>query len=86
MLKFEEVELGATIKAFDFEPFPGRRDRFVVGRYVRSEWDMGAKFFVIMCEEDSAFTGDYNRVGLEVLVPMEMMFDYDARVEVLSEA
>ena len=85
MLKFEGIEIGTTIKAFDFEPFPGRRDRYVVGKYVRSEWDMGAKFFVIECEEDSAFTGDYNRIGLEVLIPMEMTFDYDERVTVVAE-
>ena len=85
MLKFEDIELGTTIKAFDFQPFPGRRDRYVVGKYVRSEWDMGSKFFVILCEEDSAFTGDYNRIGLEVLVPMELMFDYDERVVEMSK-
>ena len=80
MLKFEGINVGTKIKAFDFEPMEGRRDRFVTGRILRTEWKDGAKFYVIECDEDSAFGPDHNRIGVEVYIPMEMCFDYDERI------
>ena len=80
MLKFEGINLGTTIKAFDFEPFPGRTDRFVTGKIARTEVKDGAKFYVIECAVDSAFGPDHNRIGREVYVPMEMGMDFHNRV------
>ena len=86
MLKFEGIPLGTTIKAYDFEPFPGRRDRYVVGKIANTVVRDGALFYVIACTEDSAFPEDDNRVGLDVFVPMEMCMDFDERVTVVEEA
>jgi len=87
MLKYEAIaKVGDTIKSFDFEPFPGRDDKFVIGKVVGVDrGTMGAKCFVIQVTEDSLWhEPDYTRVGTEILVPMEMLFDYDGRVTVVS--
>ena len=85
MLKFEGIAVGTKIRAYDFEPMEGRRDRYVEGRILRTETtELGADFYVIECEEDSAFGPDYNRIGLEVYVPMELFMDFDGRVTPLD--
>ena len=89
MLKFEElVKVGDTIKAFDFEPIPGRPDKFVVGEVVRFDVHAreGVRCFIIECTEDSVWADDpeYTRVGYECWVPMETLFDYDSRVTVVK--
>jgi len=86
MLKFEGIELGATIKAFDFEPMEGRRDRYIVGNITDTAERHGAKFYVVECVSDSAFPEGNNRIGLDIYVPMEMCMDFDERVEVMIGA
>lgn len=87
MLKFEGIAIGTTIKAFDFEPMEGRRDRYVVGEIRDIVTKDGAKFYVIRCQEDSAFGPKHNRCSHDVYVPMEMMFsDFDERITVVEDA
>lgn len=80
MLKFEGINVGTKIKAYDFEPMEGRRDRYVTGEILDTVVRDGAKFYVVHCHKDSAFGPDHNRIGRAVLVPMEMCFDYDERI------
>jgi len=61
-------------------PFPGRRDRYVTGVIANTTVREGAKFYVISCHEDSAFSEGNNRVGLDVFIPMETDMDYDGRI------
>jgi hypothetical protein len=87
MLKFEHIEPGTRVRAYDHEPFPGRPERYLEGTVVRHEDKDFAKWLVVECEADATFTKpDHNRIGLEVYVPMEMLFEYDEvdRVRVLS--
>ena len=80
MLKFEGIAVGSTIKAYDFEPMEGRRNRYVTGKILDTVVKDGAKFYIINCETDSAFGPDHNRTGRDVFVPMEMCMDFDNRV------
>lgn len=88
MLKFEHIQPGARIKAYDFEPYPGRSERYVTGTVVEHTFEQGAKFLVIDCDGDTAFRPDsgHSRIGERVFVPMEMLFEYDTvdRVQVLN--
>jgi hypothetical protein len=88
MLKFEHIQPGTRIKAYDFEPIPGRPERYVTGTVVKHDEHQGAGVLVIECDGDFAFPEEHNRVGLEVLVPMELVFEYDFtdRVQVLEVA
>ena len=87
MMKFEAIaKVGDTIKAFDFKPLPGCADKFVVGKMIGVDCGtMGAKCFMVWVTEDSTCPEpDYTRVGSVVLVPMEILFDYDGRVAVVE--
>ena len=82
-LKFEDaVMIGDKIRAYDFEPLPGRIDCFVEGVVQRTSSEYGYKSFVIICEVDSV---GLSRIGKEVFVPMEVsMFEYDSRITVIG--
>jgi len=80
MLKFEGIAFGTTIKAYDFEPAPGRTARYIIGRIIDTAVVHGAKVYVISCSEDSAFPEDNNRVDELVYVPMETTMDFHNRV------
>ena len=80
MLKFEGIAIGTKIKAYDFEPMSGRTDRYVIGEIRDTVTKDGAKFYVIRCEEDSAFGPENNRCSHDIYVPMEMYMDFDERV------
>jgi len=89
MLKYEHIKPGQRIRAHDFEPCPGRPDRFVEGHVSRHyENQDGTKFLVMVCDNDSGSihlpTQDFegNRVGKEILVPMETWLDWDGRIEI----
>ncbi len=87
-LKYENTaQIGDTIKAYDHEPMEGRRDRYVVGKVI-DKGMVGGPFgyaaFTIRVTEDATFGKDYNRVGLEVIVPFESDMDYDGRVTLVS--
>lgn len=89
MLKFENTaEIGDCIRAYDFEPMPGREDRFVEGTVVDKGYHPteGYKCFTITCEFDSTVwtrecPSSNSRVGHMVYVPMGCSFmEYDTRV------
>ena len=84
MLKFEGIAVGTKIKAFDFEPFEGRTDRYIVGQITGTVFHEGAKFYTVACsDEHPRRVNDeykFTRIDEVILVPMEMMMDFDNRV------
>jgi hypothetical protein len=76
------IEVGDLIRAYDFEPCPGRPDMYVVGivrdiGWVRNEY-IG---YTIDCVYDTMFAGPItSRVGRTVYVPVQTSMDYDGRV------
>lgn len=86
LLKFEEsVKIGDTIRAYDFQPIPDRSNRFIEGLVTDVGFVNGAKCFVVECSKDTNFPEpELTRVGCEVWVPMELLFDYDNRIIVLN--
>ena len=93
MLKFEGIAIGSKIKAYDFEPMPGREESFVEGIIVDAGMVGGGyKAYTIKVTRE-VFSGEeveldeYSRLGEEVFVPMEVsMMEYDERVTVLEGA
>jgi len=87
-LKYENTaEIGDTIRAYDFEPMPGRRDRYVEGVVkAKGSVSYGYDAFTIEVTEDVAFPADDNRVGLNVYAPFESDLDYDGRVVLIKKA
>jgi hypothetical protein len=81
-----KIEVGDLIKAFDFEPYPDRPDCYVVGivreiGWIRNEY-IG---YTIDCVYDTMpkaanVSEVVSRVGREVFVPVQTLFDYDGRV------
>lgn len=92
-LKYEHIQPGTRIRAWDFERAEGRRDRYVEGVVVKHVWHHGAKMLEIIADVDTAFTTPtHTRVDRAVLVPMETMmedlfekFHGGDRVEVLVD-
>jgi len=88
MLKYEHIEVGTRVKAYDHEPFPGREERYLEGEVCQHITDQfGVKFLLVRVSKDATFTKPgHTRVGLYVHVPMEMMFEYDEvdRVQVIA--
>jgi hypothetical protein len=87
-LKYENTaQVGDVIRAYDFEPFPGRRDRYVEGIVLCKTIKYGAAVYIIcgmvdtMCDDDS----DSTRVGDHISVPFETIMDYDGRVTLIEE-
>ena len=92
MLKFENTaEIGQVIKAFDFQPIPGREDHFVTGTVIEKgppyQFIPGREHAIYVCDGytiDVTFDTDGRRVGTAVMVPFEMsLTDFDTRVEVV---
>lgn len=77
-----QIRIGDLVKAFDFQPMEGRKDRYVVGivktiGMVESA-DQRYEAYTIDCVYDSC--GVY-RVGREIHVPVEIFFaEYAGRV------
>lgn len=98
MLKFENVaEVGQIIKAFDFQPMPGRPDSYLIGEVIAKgpifakpnndrEVYMCDGYTVLVTESVSGSEMyDKERTGIEMYVPFEMSItDFDGRVEVLA--
>lgn len=91
------AEVGDRIRAWDFERFPGRAERYVEGEVIakgitpilRDEegfpYGGGYCGFTIVVDHDSVDWGDYpNRVTAEVYVPYDNFCDFDYRVEKIS--
>ena len=89
MLKFEGIAISSKIKAYDFEPMPGRGECFVEGVIVDAGIvGEGYKAYTIKVTRD-VFAGEESdeRVGEEVFVPMQTgFFEFDERVTVLEGA
>ena len=92
MLKYENVaEVGQTIRALDFQ---SRSDCFIEGTVLRKgkqymEQD-GRQIYIgdgytIKVTKSSSNSESFNemRVGTEMIVPFEMSFDFDNRVELI---
>lgn len=78
------LKIGDLIKAFEFEPIPGRDDKYVIGAIDRIE-----EFaYVIKGEtiiKDTAFDTARMKEGVEIRVPFKTMFDYEGRIVALTE-
>jgi hypothetical protein len=86
MLKYENVaEIGDTIRGYDFEPMPGRADRYIEGVVVdKGITEMGFGAYTIRVEVDApANENRRSRVGHELMVPFETgpIGEFDNRVE-----
>ena len=83
---FPTIEVGDLIKAFDFEPCPGRPDCYVVGVVREIGWVNNEYIgYTIDCVYDTMFAvagvdSICSRVGRTVYVPVQTSMDYDGRV------
>lgn len=77
-----KIVIGDLIKAFDFQPMEGRKDRYVVGK-VKAIGSVTADYqtyeaYTIECVYDS---DEGRREGCTILVPVEVFFsEYEGRV------
>jgi len=89
MLKFEEsFVIGDRIKAYDFEPIPGREECFIEGTIIDTTSEPGYLAFVVECDND-VFGGSVvhdDRIGKHIFVPMETSMDYDNRITLSQKA
>jgi hypothetical protein len=84
-LKYEHLGIGTRIRAYDFEPMTGRRNRYVEGKIVdKTVTEDHWKALVIECDTDSSYPEGEGRVGIQVFVPMEVAMEYNGRVAVMS--
>lgn len=81
------IEVGDLIRAYDFEPCPGRADCYVVGIVKEIGWIRNEYIgYTIDCVYDTMAKAagvneaEVSRVGREVFVPVQTLFDYDGRV------
>lgn len=86
-LKHEGFKRGDIIRAWDFEPMPGRTNRYVTGPVLEVNRngtpDMPFAHYRVEVVMDTAFPTNPRP---EVFVPMEMMMmDWDTRVEMFEE-
>jgi len=79
-LKFEGFQIGDRIQAYDFEPRDGCEDRYVIGTIV-GFYDELYKAYRVKVEDDTVAEPGVREV---VLVPFEITFDYDNRVQLLE--
>ena len=94
MLKFENTaEVGDMIRAYDFEPIPGRPEFYVTGKVIEKgpiyapirtgeEPRYICEGYTIVCHTDM---DDDRRYGQTIYVPFEMsLTDFDNRIENIS--
>lgn len=79
-LKFEGLEKGTAIRAFDFEPLEGRPDQYIEGKIINinPKW-IDYDCYAILIDHDT--TPKMPRKGRVAYVPMETTFDFDNRIE-----
>ena len=89
MLKFENTaEVGDMIRAYDFEPIPGRPEFYVTGRVIEKGpiYRQGVYLcegYTIVCHTDM---DDDRRHGETIYVPFEMsLTDFDNRIENITQ-
>lgn len=79
-LRFENIKLGTRIRAYDFQPRKELGARYIEGE-IKKIVDEPYYAFVINVEVDTTS----NRVGKNVLVPMEIsVMDYTDRITILE--
>lgn len=82
------AQVGQTIKAYDFRPMEGRKNRYVEGVVVDRTSLHGAYVYQIKCTVDTSYPAEVdggNRVGHDVYVPMELsMTEFDGRVSLVQ--
>lgn len=92
MLKFAETaQVGDKIRAYDFQPIRGQHEHFIIGTVVaKGPIHHPVEGFYMFegytIEITGADSEDDSRIGDTGYVPFESMFDYDGRVENLTEA
>lgn len=82
------IEVGDLIRAYDFEPLPGRPDMYVVGIVKEIGWIRDQYIgYTIECVYDTMAKAagvdeaKCSRVGRTVYVPVQMMImEFDGRV------
>ena len=81
-----KVNVGDTIRSYDFKPMVGREDCFVEGIVERVTTEQGYKAYKITVTKDSwSDAEDKGRVGKIVFVPVEVSFmEFAGRVINLS--
>lgn len=88
MLKYEGIEIGSRIRAYDHKPSPDRKELFVEGEVIRVTEGCGFKAYEIFCEMDSNINDPSvkgSRVYQNIFVPMGISFmEYDNRVQVVA--
>lgn len=78
------VQTGDLIKAFEFEPIPGREDRYVIGAIDRIEEHAYIINGSTIIKDTCYGTARMNE-NVNVRVPFRTMHDYDGRVTALTE-
>jgi len=80
-MKFEATaEVGDLIKCYDFEPFPGREERYVVGRVTEKGWiaDHSVQGYRVEVLKDTVWPDDERT---EIVAPFQVMFlEFDQRI------
>lgn len=89
-MKFEGIaKVGDTIRAYDFEPIPLRKEYFVDGVVIdANNTKNGYAAYKIVCTRDSMYDTNsaHSRVGTVIYVPFEMaLLDYNGRVSVIVD-
>ena len=89
MLKFENLaKVGDVIRGYDFE---SSKDYFIEGKVVAKDWVIrdGMKLYkayhIEIARDGLNEDASGKRVGDIGYIPMESMFDYDDRIEVINE-
>lgn len=78
------VEVGDTIRGYDFRPFAGRPSQFIEGKVTAKCNYCGFDAYQILVENDSGETYEgVNRVGEEAYIPFETSMDWNGRVELI---
>lgn len=87
-LKYEHIQPGQRIRAYDHVPAEGRTLRYLEGEVQQHYTDQfGVRFLLTTVEKDTTFCGNRDprtgdRVGLYVYVPMEIFAEDEEYVEV----
>ena len=85
MLKYEHIEAGTIIRAYDHQPMTGREEYYVQGEVIGTCTKWGADFLIMVPAMDTTFKDYPNRVGVEVLVPQEIVREYTDRIMVIGD-
>jgi hypothetical protein len=85
MYKYEGFEVGQRIKAYDFQPIPGRDEHFIEGTIIGvclagENTAVPYAHYLVVCDHDSDYDESYSRLDELIYVPMETSMDYDGRV------